>query len=101
MELPPIGPATAAPLPTLPAAEAAADEPGLRKVAEEFEATFLAEMLRYTDLNASPSLFGGGQGEDAFSSLLTQEYAKIMASDGGIGLAEQIFEALKQRNLSE
>lgn len=68
-----------------------------RKVAEEFEAAFLAEMLKYTGINRKPDEFSGGAGEDAFSSLLTQEYASLLAARGGIGLAEQIFEVLKQR----
>jgi peptidoglycan hydrolase FlgJ len=73
----------------------------LRATAKEFEAAFLAEMLKYTGVNAVSEDFGGGYGEDAFSSLLTQEYAQILARSGGIGLAEQIFESLKQRSESE
>jgi Rod binding domain-containing protein len=48
-----------------------------------------------------PSSFGGGAGEEAFSSLLTEEYARLLAERGGIGLAEQVFEALKQRTHRE
>jgi peptidoglycan hydrolase FlgJ len=54
-------------------------------------------MLKCTGLNANPDSFGGGAGEEAFASLLTDEYAKLLAERGGIGLAEQIFEVLKQR----
>ena len=68
----------------------------LRAVAESFEATFLAEMLSYTGLNAMPEGFGGGAGEDAFSSLLTERHARLLAERGGIGLAERIFDILKQ-----
>ena len=42
-------------------------------------------------------LGGGGPGEEAFSGFLTTEYARLMAERGGIGLAEQIFETLKQK----
>jgi Rod binding domain-containing protein len=77
------------------------DDRALRETAEAFEAAFLAEMLQQTGLNAMPSSFGGGAGEEAFSSLLTEEYARLLAERGGIGLAEQVFEALKQRTHRE
>lgn len=73
----------------------------LRKTAEDFEAAFLSEMLKYTGINAAPEEFSGGYGEDAFASLMTQEYARILAESGGIGLAEQIFESLKERTATE
>ena len=97
MQLPPIGSPTPAPrqdppAPATPTAAAAA-----RQAAEAFEAAFLAEMLKYTGLNATSESFGGGAGEEAFASFLTEEYARLLAGRGGIGLAEQVFELLKQR----
>ena len=71
-------------------------EADLRKVASSFEAAFLAEMLQHTGLNAMPATFGGGAGEEAFSSMLTEQYAGLLSDRGGIGLAERIFEVLKQ-----
>jgi Rod binding domain-containing protein len=91
MEIPPIAAATG------PAAAPARADAGARAAAEAFEAAFLSEMLKYTGLNANPESFGGGAGEEAFASLLTDEYARLLAERGGVGLAEQIFEALKQR----
>jgi peptidoglycan hydrolase FlgJ len=87
--------------PIIPKAEAApsrlgADDP-LRIAARALEATFLAEMLKHGGINASPERFGGGAGEDAFASFLTGEYANLLAERGGIGLAEQIFQALAAR----
>ncbi|HPG21737.1 MAG TPA: rod-binding protein [Amaricoccus sp.] len=72
-------------------------ETATRAAAEAFEAAFLAEMLKYTGMNSQPDGFGGGAGEEAFSGFLTEEYARLMAARGGIGLAERIFEILKQR----
>lgn len=66
--------------------------------AEAFEAAFLAEMLKSSGLNAMSESFGGGAGEEAFASFLTEEYAQLMSERGGIGLAEQVFETLKQRS---
>ena len=91
MDLSPIAPAAGLTTPTTGAEHAA------RAAAEAFEASFLAEMLRYSGLNAMPDAFGGGAGEEAFGSLLTDEYARLIAARGGIGLAERVFEILKQR----
>ena len=68
----------------------------MHAAAEKFEASFLSEMLQYTGINAMPAGFGGGAGEEAFSSLLTEQYAHKLAERGGIGLAERIFDILKQ-----
>ena len=69
----------------------------LRDVAHELEATFLAEMLKHSGLGTSRESFGGGAGESQFSSLLLNEQAKAIVDAGGIGLAETIYESLKER----
>lgn len=95
MQLPPLA-LPGAGQPAKPAPSAAADA-AAHKAAEGFEASFLAEMLQYTGLNAQPDSFGGGVGEEAFGSLLTEQYAKLLAARGGIGLAERIFDVIKHR----
>lgn len=69
----------------------------LRTAAQEFEASFLTEMLDAAGLGASRQMFGGGAGEDQFASFLLQEQARAMVRVGGIGLSESIYEALKER----
>ncbi len=69
----------------------------LHAVATEYEAAFLAEMLKYTGIGKVPEGFGGGAGEDAFGSMLVQEYAGVIARNGGIGLAESIVASLAAR----
>ncbi len=69
----------------------------LKETAKAFEASFLAEMLKNTGLGKSRDSFGGGAGEEAFSSLLTTEHANLLAENGGIGLAEHIFNSLAAR----
>ena len=71
----------------------------LHAQAEALEASFLAEMLGFTGLGAVSETFGGGIGEDQFASFLREEQARQIAARGGIGLAEQIFDSLKQRAL--
>lgn len=77
-----------------PSPTASGDADAARATAEAFEAAFLAEMLKHTGVNATPESLGGGAGEDAFSSFLTGEYARLIAARGGVGLAEHIFNAI-------
>jgi len=95
----PIDPTITAPgLPRVRPA-AAVDEPAdqaLRKAAESLEATFLAEMLKSAGVGAPRESFGGGAGEEQFASFLRQAQADRMVAAGGIGLAESLFEALKE-----
>lgn len=65
--------------------------------ARELETTFLAEMLKSAGLGEMPDAFGGGVGEEQFASFLREEQARSMVLTGGIGLAETIFEAMKER----
>lgn len=74
------------------------DEAALRDAAISLEASFLAEMLKAAGLGETRGAFGGGAGEDQFTSFLVQEQAMQMARAGGIGLAETMFHALKARD---
>lgn len=94
--MPPLSPLSApGPLPTQSAPQRTEL---LRQKSRELEAAFLAEMLSFAGLgetadDASGS-FSGGIGEQQFASFLRQEQAKLMVQQGGIGLAEQIFQSL-------
>ncbi len=63
-----------------------------RKVAEDFEAFFLSQFIgnMFTGIKTDGP-FGGGYGEDIFRSVLTQEYGKIMARNGGVGIADSVY----------
>ena len=69
----------------------------LLDAAQKLEASFLAEMLKAAGFGEARSSFGGGAGEEHFSSFLVDAQAEMMVQAGGIGLAEQLFEALKAR----
>lgn len=73
------------------------NDAALRAAAQKLEATFLAEMLKAAGLGESRQSNGGGAGEDQFSSFLVQAQAEEMVAAGGIGLAEALFDALKER----
>lgn len=68
----------------------------LMQKARELEAAFLAEMLAHTGLRETQGAFGGGAGEEQFSSFLRQEQARLMVEKGGIGLAELIFRSMAE-----
>ena len=74
--------------------DSAANE-AARAQANEFEATFLASLLQpvFEGL-ARDRTFGGGFGEEAFTGLLTQEYAKGIAGNANLGIADQVYEQL-------
>ncbi|MBL6934225.1 MAG: rod-binding protein [Alphaproteobacteria bacterium] len=62
-----------------------------REKAEEFEAVFISQMMAPMFENLSTDgFFGGGQGEKVFRTLLIDEYGKVMAKAGGIGLADSV-----------
>lgn len=90
-----------APTASLPSArpqnEASQDQT-LRHAARELEANFLAEMLKAAGVGKTPESFGGGAGEDQFASFLRLEQAREMVKAGGIGLAESLFDAMKERS---
>lgn len=72
-----------------------AHDPRIDKVAEEFEAVFLSEMLKHVfkDMDADPN-FGGGSTEEIWKGFMIEEYGKVMARTGGVGIAPQIKEEL-------
>ncbi len=61
------------------------------QTAQEFEALFISQMLQHMFAGVETNeLFGGGEGEDMYKSLLIDEYGKLMAQSGGIGLADHV-----------
>ncbi|MBW6416211.1 rod-binding protein [Celeribacter sp. PS-C1] len=73
-------------------------EEQMQEAADKLEAAFLAEMLKSAGFGQTPETFGGGSGEDQFSSFLVQAQAEKMVEAGGIGLSEQIFNTLKEKS---
>ena len=72
-----------------------ANETGMREAAEKFEAVFISQMFGHMFSGlGSDSLFGGGQGEEMFRSLLVDEYAKQTVKKGGIGIADSVMRTL-------
>ena len=61
------------------------------KVAQDFEAFFLGQMLQpmFQDIPTDGPM-GGGSAEQTWRSMLVDEMGKSMAKAGGIGLADQV-----------
>ena len=63
----------------------------IEQVAQEFEAVFVAEMLKpMFEGTQAPAPFNGGKGEEIFQGLLINEYGKMIAGTGSIGIADSI-----------
>ncbi len=69
--------------------------------AKALESAFLSEMLSHAGFGAVQQDFGGGIGEEQFSSFLRQEQAELMVAKGGIGLAEQLFHAMTRNTQND
>ncbi len=65
------------------------------KAAQDFEAMFLSQMFQcmFEGLDADP-VFGGGNAENMYRSLMVDEYGKQVAKRGGVGIAEQVSRTL-------
>ncbi len=74
-----------------PALSSSGDAGATARTAEDFEAFFLSQMFEhmFSGIEADP-MFGGGQGEEVFRSMLFQEYGKAVARQGGIGLSAMV-----------
>lgn len=87
-------PATPATL-IAPAAPADSRAEAIRKVAQDFEAMVLGQLLQpmFNALDAD-GLGGGGAGEKMFRPMLVENYARGIATKGGIGVADAVFREL-------
>lgn len=67
----------------------------IRKSAKEFEEMFIGQMLQPMFQNLeTDGMFGGGDGEQMFRSMLVDEYGKIMARSGGVGIADAVMRSM-------
>jgi Rod binding domain-containing protein len=61
------------------------------KTAQSFEEMFATQLLQpmFASVGVNPT-FGGGHGEEVMRSFLTQEYGKLVAKSGKLGIAAQV-----------
>lgn len=75
----------------------------MRETAENFEATFLAQMMKpmFEGLSTEAP-FGGGEAEGTWRSFMIEAMAKQTVKAGGIGLADQVVaQMLKMQEAQE
>lgn len=67
----------------------------IKQTAEDFEAFFLGRMVEsmYEGISTD-GMFGGGNGEKVFRSLLINEYGKSMAKTGSVGVADYVMRSI-------
>ena len=76
----------------LPNMQAAQTHQQARKIAEDFEAVFLAQMLQPMFEGIKPEApFGGGNSEAMWRSMQIEEYGKAITKAGGIGIADSVY----------
>lgn len=73
------------------AARGAKDESAIDATARDFEAMFVAEMLRpmFESIDIDPR-FGGGKGEEVFRGQMIDEYGRMLAASGQMGIADTV-----------
>lgn len=72
-------------------AKATRNQKRIDEAAEDFEAVFISEMLKpMFEMTEVDDTFGGGKGEEVFRGLMVNEYGKMIAKQGGIGLSAHI-----------
>lgn len=80
---------------TLKTAREAQNLEQIEATAQEFEAVFIAEMMKpmFAGISTDPP-FGGGKGEEVFRSFLLQEYGKLISQTGSVGIADHVKEEI-------
>jgi flagellar protein FlgJ len=92
-----------------PLRQAAGNTPGrakeegkLKDACQQFEQMYLQQMLGEMrkcsgkEKGAGGGAGGGGQQDDMFQGMLDQERAKAWSQEGGVGLANMLFQQMKQ-----
>lgn len=61
------------------------------ETAQDFEAVFISQMLEhmFEGVNSN-AVTGGGEAEEIYQSMMIDEYGKIIAGRGGVGLADHV-----------
>ena len=72
------------------------------KVAREFEAAFLGQMLQpmFTNIDAA-SPFGGGAAEQTFRPMLINEFANALSAKGGVGVADAVLREMVRIQMAQ
>ncbi len=71
--------------------DATVSDKNIDAVSKDFEAVFLSQMMSQMFSGDSiTGFFGGGTSGEVYKSYMLNEYGKVMAQAGGIGIATQV-----------
>ena len=83
-------------LKAIPKTKGVREDAKLREAANEFEAIFIQQMLKSMRKTSFESeLLPKSEGEKIFRSMLDEQYAKLSAKSGNLGLGQMIYQQLK------
>ena len=72
------------------------DDPKLRSACQEMESLFINHLFKEMRATVDKSGFiSGGQAEEIFTSMLDTELSKEASTQGGLGLADVLYNQLK------
>ncbi len=75
-----------------------ANEKKIMEKSKELEGVFLSIMMEPMFPDGKDSdIYGGGNGSKVFRTMMLQEYGKIFASAGGVGLTDGIAKQIRRR----
>lgn len=78
-----------------PKPNAAKDLAQAKETAQDFEAFFMSRMMESMFEGISTDgMFGGGHAEKIYRSMLFNEYGKVMAKTGTIGISDSIMDSI-------
>lgn len=79
-------------------AKKSGDTKALREATDQLEAVFIQMMMKTmrNSIPESEGIFKKSEAEKMFAQMLDDEYAKKMASAGGIGISDMIFEQFER-----
>lgn len=73
------------------------EEAKLQQACSQFEELFLTQMMAQMRKTVPKGgMLSGGQQQEMFNGMLDQERAKAWAQEGGIGLANMLFQQMKK-----
>jgi flagellar protein FlgJ len=83
---------------TKPNSDEAYQKEQLKEACQQFEALFLSQILNtMSKTGLKSNLFGNSQEDEMWQSMLNEQRAELWSKQGGVGLANLLYEQLKQR----
>lgn len=72
------------------------DEGKLKEACQQFESLFLTQMLKEMKKSIPKSDGEGNKEKDTYEDMMYEEVAKSMASSGGVGMANILYQQMQE-----